>query len=129
MLCVSGGFNPDIHLFTQSKGLLKWDENLLTFKPDRIFQNTITLGSVSGNFDFKKLLNEVEKKLNLFEGLNELDIKFEINGPEKFEIKELWETKNAKKSFWSKSFIDLQNDVTTKDLRQAVNEGFIELNI
>ena len=21
MLCVSGGFNPDIHLFTQSKGL------------------------------------------------------------------------------------------------------------
>ena len=47
MLCVSGGFNPDIHLFTQSKGLLKWDKDLLTFKPDKIFQNTITLGSVS----------------------------------------------------------------------------------
>ena len=50
MLCVSGGFNPDIHLFTQSKGLLKWDKDHLTFKPDRIFQKTITLGSVSGNF-------------------------------------------------------------------------------
>ena len=25
---------------------------------------------------------------------------------------------------WSKSFIDLQNDVTTKDLRQAIREGF-----
>ena len=124
MLCVSGGFNPDIHLFTQSKGLLKWDKNLLTFKPDRIFQNTITLGSVSGNFDYEKLLSEVDQKLNLFEGLNKLDIKFEINGPEKFEIKELWETKHAKKSLWSKSFIDLQNDVTTNDLRQAVNEGF-----
>ena len=23
MLCPSGGYNPDIHLFTQSKGLLK----------------------------------------------------------------------------------------------------------
>ena len=26
MLCPSGGFNPDIHLFTQSKGLVKWDD-------------------------------------------------------------------------------------------------------
>ena len=25
---------------------------------------------------------------------------------------------------WSKSFIDLQNDVTTKDIRQAISEGF-----
>ena len=33
MLCVSGGINPDIHLFTQSKGLVKWDEKILTFKP------------------------------------------------------------------------------------------------
>ena len=124
MLCVSGGFNPDIHLFTQSKGLLKWDKDHLTFKPDRIFQKTITLGSVSGNFSYEKLLVEVEKKLSEFEGLNELEVKFEINGPEKFQIKELWETKHEKKSLWSKSFIDLQNDVTTKDLRQAVNEGF-----
>ena len=124
MLCLSGGFNPDIHLFTQSKGLLSWDKDLLTFKPDRIFQNTITLGSVSGNFSYEKLLVEVEKKLSEFEGLNELEVKFELNGPEKFQIKELWETKHEKKSLWSKSFIDLQNDVTTKDLRQAVNEGF-----
>ena len=124
MLCVSGGFNPDIHLFTQSKGLLKWDKDHLTFKPDRIFQKTITLGSVSGNFSYEKLLVEVEKKLSEFEGLNELEVKFELSGPEKFQIKELWETKHEKKSLWSKSFIDLQNDVTTKDLRQAVNEGF-----
>ena len=52
MLCVSGGYNPDIHLFTQSKGLVKWDEKIISFKPDTPFQNTITLGSVSGNFDF-----------------------------------------------------------------------------
>ena len=81
MLCVSGGFNPDIHLFTQSKGLLKWDETLLTFKPDRIFQKTITLGSVSGNFSYEKLLVEVEKKLSEFEGLYELEVKFELYGP------------------------------------------------
>ena len=29
-----------------------------------------------------------------------------------------------KNSLWSKSFIDLQNDVTIKDLKQAIKEGF-----
>ena len=36
------------------KVLIKWDESLLTFKPDKPFQNTITLGSVSGNFSYQK---------------------------------------------------------------------------
>ena len=124
MLCVSGGLNPDVHLFTQSKGLLKWDNNILTFKPDKIFQNTIVLGSASGNFDYKKTVDEIDKKLNFIDNSENLKIKLEVNGPSKFQIKELWETKHSKKSLWSKSFIDLQNDVTTKDLRQAVVEGF-----
>ena len=63
MLCISGGLNPDIHLFTQSKGLVKWDEKILTFKPEKSFQNTITLGSVSGNFAFGKIIDEVNKNL------------------------------------------------------------------
>ena len=64
MLCVSGGFNPDIHLFTQSKGLIKWDDSFLTFRPDKPFQSTITLGSVSGNFSYKKTVDEINKKLS-----------------------------------------------------------------
>ena len=96
MLCVSGGFNPDIHLFTQSKGLIKWDESLLTFKPDKPFQNTITLGSVSGNFSYEKLVDEINKKLSPLQGVNDLDSKLDINGSKKFQIKELWETKHAK---------------------------------
>ena len=124
MLCVSGGFNPDIHLFTQSKGLIKWDDSLLAFKADKPFQNTITLGSVSGNFSYEKLVDEIDKKLGSLEGVNTIQLQLDINGSKKFKIKELWETKHAKKSLWSKSFIDLQNDVTTKDLKQAVLEGF-----
>ena len=54
MLCPSGGLNPDIHLFTQSKGLVKWDESIISFKPDTAFQKTLTLGSVSGNYNFQK---------------------------------------------------------------------------
>jgi len=123
MLCVSGGINPDIHLFTQSKGLVKWDDKLTTFKPDVAFQNTITLGSVSGNFNYDKINFEVNRKLSFLKA-NNIEFKIEINDTNNFNIKELWETKHEKKSNWSKSFIDLHNDVTTKDLKQAVVEGF-----
>ena len=61
MLCPSGGFNPDIHLFTQSKGLVKWDEKIISFKPDTAFQNTFTLGSVSGNYDLKNFVKKLIK--------------------------------------------------------------------
>ncbi len=123
MLCPSGGFNPDIHLFTQSKGLVKWDESIISFKPDTAFQKTLTLGSVSGNYNFQKINKEIEDKLSFLK-INNDDFKIETNVTENFSIKELWETKNEKKSNWSKSFIDLHNDVTTKDLKQAINEGY-----
>ena len=122
MLCISGGLNPDVHLFTQSKGLIKWDEKYLTFKPEIAFQNTITLGSANGNFNFKRVIEEINEKLSLFK-INELKIDLESDCPEDLNIIELWETNNEK-IFWSKSFIDIQNDVTTKDLHQAVSEGF-----
>ena len=38
MLCPSGGFNPDIHLFTQSKGLVKWDEKLFHLNLTQFFK-------------------------------------------------------------------------------------------
>ncbi len=123
MLCPSGGYNPDIHLFTQSKGLVKWDENIISFKPDTAFQNTLTLGSVSGNYNFQKINKEIEDKLSFLK-INNENFEIETNVTENFSIKELWETKSEKKSNWSKSFIDLHNDVTTKDLRQAINEGY-----
>ena len=123
MLCVSGGINPDIHLFTQSKGLVKWDENLLTFKPDVPFQNTITLGSVSGNYSYEKTNEEINNKLSFLKAKDE-KVTIKINDTNNFNIRELWETKHEKKSNWSKSFIDLHNDVTTKDLKQAIVEGF-----
>tara|TARA_B100001093_G_scaffold517945_1_gene601082 strand:+ start:547 stop:3531 length:2985 start_codon:yes stop_codon:yes gene_type:complete len=122
-LCVSGGYNPDIHLFTQSKGLIKWDENIISFIPDTPFQKTIVLGSVSGNYNFNKLCEEIDMKLSFLTN-KKLNLEIELNVSEKYSISELWETKNFKKSSWSKSFIDLHNDVTTKDLKQSISEGY-----
>ncbi len=122
-LCLSGGINPDVHLFTQSKGLLDWDEKDLTYKPAQAFQPTITLGSASGQFDFNAINKEINEKLLIF-GIKPVQIKLELNTSHKFKIEKLWEVLPQKQTIWSKSFIDLQNDVTTKDIRQAISEGF-----
>ena len=122
-LCLSGGINPDVHLFTQSKGLLDWDEKDLTYKPAQAFQPTITLGSASGQFDFNAITKEINEKLDVF-GIKPVQIKLELNTSHKFKIEKLWEVLPQKQTIWSKSFIDLQNDVTTKDIRQAISEGF-----
>ena len=122
-LCLSGGINPDVHLFTQSKGLLDWDEKDLTYKPAQAFQRTITLGSASGQFDFNAITKEINEKLDIF-GIKPVQIKLKLNTSHKFKIKKLWEVLPQKQTIWSKSFIDLQNDVTTKDIRQAISEGF-----
>ena len=123
MLCPSGGFNPDIHLFTQSKGLVKWDEKIISFKPNTAFQNTVTLGSVSGNYNFQNICKEIEDKLSFLKA-NKYNIEIETNVSANYSIEELWETKSNKKSNWSKSFIDLHNDVTIDDLKQAIKEGY-----
>ncbi len=122
-LCLSGGINPDVHLFTQSKGLLDWDEKDLTYKPAQAFQPTITLGSASGQFDFNSITKEINEKLDIF-GIKPLQINLKLNTSHKFKIEKLWEVLPQKQTIWSKSFIDLQNDVTTKDIRQAISEGF-----
>ena len=123
MLCVSGGYNPDIHLFTQSKGLVKWDDDINSFKPDTPFQNTITLGSVSGNYSFSKIISEMDKKLSFITN-KKFNFTIDANVSDNYTINELWETKSDKNSSWSKSFIDLHNDVTTKDLKQSISEGY-----
>ncbi|MDB4233591.1 2Fe-2S iron-sulfur cluster-binding protein [Alphaproteobacteria bacterium] len=124
MLCVSGGFNPDVHLFTQSKGVLSWDDEYLTFKPDKSFQNTIVLGSNAGIFQYSKIVNDINTKLSFLNHEPLLEIDLTLNDTDKYSIEKLWEIKHEKESRWSKSFIDLQNDVTTKDLRQGIQEGF-----
>ena len=55
-----------------------------------------------------------------FLNVKKFDFEIKTNVAKDYSIQELWETKNEKKSNWSKSFIDLHNDVTTKDLKQSI---------
>ena len=58
LLCVSGGWTPTVHLFTQSRGKLIFRDSDATFLPYKSFQNEISVGSCNGTFDLKNILDE-----------------------------------------------------------------------
>ena len=64
-ICVSGGWNPTVHLFTQSKGKLNY-RDFDGFIPEEAFQNTLCVGSCNGDYSLHKILELIPKKLIIF---------------------------------------------------------------
>ena len=62
LLCVSGGYTPAVHLFTQSGGKLAYDDQKLYFYPTTSTLNQISVGSCSGTFGLRNIILETQKK-------------------------------------------------------------------
>ena len=128
LLCMSGGWSPTVHLFTQSRGKLKFREADSCFIPHQAHQQTISVGSCNGVFDLCSILRETNVSVNNF--LSES--KKGIAGEEIYDSEEIKVTQQ--KNNWlihdkdtfkkSKIFVDFQNDVTAKDIKVALSEGF-----
>jgi len=126
LLCMSGGWSPTVHLFTQSRGKLKFREQDSCFIPNQAHQNSLSIGSCNGVFDLENILKETYSSVNFFLNVNEKD---RLDG-EVFEseIIKIGKQENAwlinkEKIGKSKMFVDFQNDVTAKDIKIALSEG------
>ena len=53
MVLSSGGWQPTVHLFSQSRGKLKWNPDILAFVPDKLLpgQNNHSVGAARGAFN------------------------------------------------------------------------------
>ena len=131
LLCISGGWNPRVHLFTQSRGKLIFRESDSTFIPNKSFQEEISIGACNGTFALDKILEETHFKIaKLLSNFGKKVEKEEyIN---LFKVKKIFYDKT--KQLWiipsninfgkTKMFVDFQNDVTAKDIRLALREGY-----
>jgi len=126
LLCMSGGWSPTVHLFTQSRGKLKFREQDSCFIPNQAHQNSLSIGSCNGVFDLENILKETYSSVNFFLNVDEKD---RLDG-EVFEseIIKIGKQENAwlinkEKIGKSKMFVDFQNDVTAKDIKIALSEG------
>src|SRR3989454_6259820 len=91
LLCVSGGFNPTLHLFSQAQGRLRYDDGLACFVPEAALPNVEVIGAAAGD----------------------------LGGRGQGAIMPYWVVPSDGQD-WSRHFVDLERDVTVADVRQAL---------
>jgi sarcosine oxidase subunit alpha len=124
LLAVSNGWNPLLHLTTHLGGRPAWDERLQAFIPGTLPNGMSVAGAAAGHLTLAEALEdgarlgaEAAKQLGFDAPTSELP---SANSEATAEAMPLWRV-GASKSF---AFVDLQNDVTTKDIELARREGF-----
>ena len=126
LILSSGGWNPTVHLHSQTGARPVFDEAKACFIPGIPVQAEHSVGAAAGEFDLAKCLGEGERVGRQF--ANELDFDARPGpvldtGPTvPLDIEACWQM--ACDSPRAKAFVDLQNDVTVADLRLAHREGF-----
>jgi sarcosine oxidase subunit alpha len=115
-LLISAGWTPSVHLFSQSRGKLRFDDSNQRFLPDIYAQNCVSVGGCNGTDDIAELIEEASAAggggvsvtaANRFEWTGGMIGAAEGAGPDTA----------------VKAFVDFQHDVTAKDIRLAVREG------
>ena len=131
ILCVSGGWSPTVHLFTQSRGKLIYRESDATFIPNESFQNEISIGACNGTYALDKILEETDDKMSNLLSSFKINIKSNnhasLNKIKKSfydKMKHLWIIPSNIDFKKTKMFVDFQNDVTAKDIQLALKEGY-----
>ena len=131
LLCVSGGWSPSVHLFSQSKGRLRYDENLTAFVPGTSAQAEQSAGAASGIYGLAQCISDgyvAGSQAATACGLKQPEPLAPplIGQAATGSILPLWRV-GASHTHRVKSFIDLQNDVTTADVALAAREGYVSI--
>ena len=130
LVLMSGGLSPAVHLHSQARGKLKWDDKQLCFSPSSVHENEQSVGAANGVFDLAKGLKEASKVA--LKALSRLSLSaHEVAQPEVAAPKQsyqpvaTWAIANGLPAGQGdKAFVDFQNDVTGSDIKLAVREGY-----
>ena len=121
---MSGGWTPAVHLFSQSRGKLRFDDALDAFVAGKATQAVTTAGACRGAYDLGSCLAEGwSAGSEAMAGANvSRDFSVRSKSPHGFVPVRVLPTDRDPARV--RAFIDFQNDVTAKDIRLAVREGF-----
>ncbi|HEY3847702.1 MAG TPA: sarcosine oxidase subunit alpha family protein [Acetobacteraceae bacterium] len=115
-LLMCGGWTPSVHLFSQSRGKLRFDEAIGAFVPGEPIAGVHCAGACTGTFDLAACLDEGF-------AAGETAARGHAAPARAVSVAASAMTAGAAAPH-GKAFVDLQNDVTTKDLWIATHEGF-----
>jgi len=120
---MSGGFTPSVHLFSQARGTLRYEAALGAYVPDSDTETVQSAGACRGILAHDACITdgrEAGARAGARAGFGD-DIARSVTLPAG--ICSIASPAKPR----GRAFIDFQNDVTTKDLRLAVREGFVAI--
>jgi sarcosine oxidase subunit alpha len=132
LLLMSGGLTPSVHLFSQSRGKLAWDERLGAFLPAQAAERVRSAGACRGVFSLDSAVRDgthaghaAAQRVGLSVTATAADAALlEPPPPESSAAGILGALTQPPGARAGKAFVDWQNDVTSKDLALAAREGF-----
>jgi len=113
LLLMAGGYAPAVHLFSQSRGKLRYDETLQAFVPGASAESERSVGAARGVFGLAAVLSDAANEPL---SLTVSDDSAITTG--------LVMSRAAAATPGPKAFVDFQHDVMLKDLDLAMREGF-----
>ncbi|MBC8241448.1 MAG: sarcosine oxidase subunit alpha, partial [Alphaproteobacteria bacterium] len=128
LLCMSGGWTPTVHLFSQARGKLKWDEDLTTFVPDVSFQQERSAGACKATWGLAGCLKDgaeagVEAvRAAGFDSAPAPDVP-SADDVGIGELRAMWRVPQPPHTH-IKQFVDFQEDVAASDVELAAREGY-----
>jgi heterotetrameric sarcosine oxidase alpha subunit len=126
LVCVSGGFNPAVHLFSQARGKLRYDQMLSTFLPESSPLPIFPVGAANGAFGLGAAVTQGHDgggaALARIGRSSSTLAAPRCDGDDEGSQSPLWAV--AARSTSAKRFVDLQNDVTVNDVALAAREGY-----
>jgi sarcosine oxidase subunit alpha len=141
LLLMSGGFTPSVHLFSQSRGKLAWDQSARTFMPAQPAERVRSAGACRGVFVLSAALDDgasagaaAAHAINASSqprrhplntaGVAAGSVTAAAVPPGAVTPVGYAGALPRPQGSAGKAFVDWQNDVTTQDLALATREGF-----
>jgi sarcosine oxidase subunit alpha len=128
LLLMSGGFTPTVHLFSQSRGKLLFDDTLQAYVPGRSVERVRSAGACRGAFSLSAALDDGHAQGRAAAeaaGCSRMPARcFSVSATDASADGFNGVVPHGRKTRRIKAFVDFQNDVTTKDLELATQEGF-----
>jgi sarcosine oxidase subunit alpha len=127
LVCVSGGYNPAVHLWSQSRGSLRFDARIAGFVPDAAPVRIEAAGAARGSFDLADCLREGHEagmSVGMRTGAGPASAALEApqaQATREAALQPLWSVPSPHPG---KAFVDLLDDVSVADIAVAAREGY-----
>ena len=128
LVCVAGGWTPSVHLLSQSRGKIRFDDELTAFRPSESFQQERSAGACNGVMTLAACLKEGAEagaEAVRLAGFGDAETPAAPSASDDTEMKPrpLWDV-TPPAHIHGKRFVDFQHDVTAEDVALAHREGY-----